>query len=432
MDRSPHIRPKVAVVGGGVAGIGAAHRLLGRGFDVDLFETEGRLGGDVLGVDVKGPDGRVHRVDAGVSDFNRNTFVRFREFIDELGLEAHPIAQDASYRLPDGEPIMCMKDGKAIFAKASAEDEAIVSEMNRFRLTVCEVMDDARYAAHTAGSYLSERGYSERFCREFFYPRAIGCFPTPSASLEEHPIGSLVSFWRMHGIVGEVAGDRACVKGGMHCYVDRFEQVFAERGGRLRCGTRVVGLLRTETGVRLRAEERRGPVMDYFDQVVIATNPNEVLGLLDDASTEENTIFHAFPAQRARVVVHTDRRLMPRDPAMWGAYNYTIPVGGRPRVFPTITFWPNRLARLPDDVPEVFVTVNPAIEPDPATVVADKVFVHPVANDAAAQASRRLARIQGRNRTWICGSYVSDPFLHESAFVSGLDAADGLIASSCA
>ncbi|MER6969064.1 FAD-dependent oxidoreductase, partial [Streptomyces halstedii] len=50
----------VVVVGGGIAGLAAAHRLLGRGFRVTVLEASDRLGGKLLTGEIAGA-----RVDLG-------------------------------------------------------------------------------------------------------------------------------------------------------------------------------------------------------------------------------------------------------------------------------------------------------------------------------------------------------------------------------
>src|SRR5690348_15341079 len=50
---------KVVVVGGGLAGLAAAYRLQQKGFDVDLYEARGRVGGRIFTVNIDGKIGEL-------------------------------------------------------------------------------------------------------------------------------------------------------------------------------------------------------------------------------------------------------------------------------------------------------------------------------------------------------------------------------------
>jgi protoporphyrinogen oxidase len=81
---------KVAIVGGGAAGMGAAKVMIDAGLDVTLFEDLPRLGGHCFAVPV--PHGKGHvLIDAGVSDFNRACSHEVRRFMTELGLSVYPV-----------------------------------------------------------------------------------------------------------------------------------------------------------------------------------------------------------------------------------------------------------------------------------------------------------------------------------------------------
>src|SRR6185436_2299705 len=163
-----------------------------------------------------------------------------------------------------------------------------------------------------------------------------------------------------------------------------------------------------------------------FDQVVLAVNPNQVLPLLEDASDEEKRAFEGVGWQRARVVVHQDRSLMPAQREAWGAFNYLVGEEGVPASRPTITFHPNRLAGLPPECPDVFVSLNPFREPAADTVLLQRFFVHPAAGEGTERAAERVGRIQGERDTWYCGSYLRSPWVHEEALSSGLAVAERL------
>jgi len=418
----------VAVIGGGAAGIGAAQVLLNEGFDVALFETGRRLGGNCVGVDVRGTDGRLHRIDAGVSDFNRTTFTEVTSLIDGLGLPTKPISNDVNFVSPGGESLWSCRDGQWRFSRGFAAADGVLDEIERFRGRAMEVLDDRRFWGWSAERYLDHVGASQAFRHDYFYPRAIGCFPMPDCRPQEYGIANLVRFWNMHGVVSHEPADRRTVVGGMHRYARAFEGWFVANGGRLLCGHRVIGVLRNKWNVEVRyvdADDQHHLLK--ADHVVLANNPHDSLPLLEHPTASERTILGQFGYQRARLVVHHDERLVGPDPNAWGAFNYVVPSGDLPRVRPTITFYPNRLGSLPEEVPDTFVTMNPHLEPHPDKVVVNRFFLHPVAQASTDAAITHVSSLQGRNRTWYAGSYLSNPFVHESALRTGIAAANGVI-----
>lgn len=412
--------------------MGAARRLLDAGCDVTLLECLPRLGGDCYGIDVPVADGGTHRVDVGVSDFNVDTFVRIRSLLDELGLSYAPICQDASFMTPRGRPTMFSRDGQLHAVAPELDVTGLSAQITRFNAECIEVLDDSgpdptRFDGCTLGQYLRHRGYDQALAEHYLYPRAIGCFSMPDGDPADFPIQSLVRFWRMHGLVGGGSARRMSVVGGMHVYCSALERVLTERGADIRCGTRVIGIVRRGEQVEIRAVTRDDEHLVFWvDHVVVATNPNEALPLLEDPSAQETAAFAAIPYQRARLVIHTDPKVMPSDRRTWGAYNYIVPNGVAPRIRPTITFFPNRMLGLPAHVPDVFVTMNPAVEPAPDHVIAQRFFEHPVVSTQTAATVRRIDALQGR-RTWFAGSYLAEPFLHEQAHGSGEDIATRLL-----
>lgn len=92
-----------------------------------------------------------------------------------------------------------------------------------------------------------------------------------------------------------------------------------------------------------------------------------------------------------------------------------------------VSYWLNRLQNyhkyhLP--VPDLFLTLNPIIPIDKDKILAEISYDHPQFAEAAVLAQAELQKvIQGKNRTWFCGSYTRYGF-HEDAMMSGLDVAE--------
>jgi uncharacterized protein len=413
-----HDRPHVLVVGGGIAGMGAALGLAARGAKVTLVEAEPVLGGACRAVEVALPDREPVAIDIGVSDFNRATFQRLAALLGGLQVPLVPVCQDASFRDAQGRWLWSATERG--FELAPGVDGAFTQEIARFRAEAPGVTD-ARLAA---GAWLRQRGYSAEFRHLYFAPRAAGCFPSPDVDPEALPIRALARFWGQHGLVGQAPADRVCVRGGMHGYVPLLQARLQSLGVRLHLGERVRWIDREP--LALHTEHRTLTA----DHLVLAVAPALALQLLARPSAAERLVLGACRTQAARVVLHTDTRLMPSDPRRWGAYNYLV-AGAAPGEHraqgPTITFFPQRLARLGPGLPPLFVTLNPPIAP--RGVLAEHRLLHPVFGRADA-VSAAVAGLQGGRQTWFCGAWTAEPFLHEQGLASGLDVAAAMAAEA--
>lgn len=78
-------RRRVAVIGGGLAGLGAAELLSRRGFEVVLIERNAYLGGKLAGWRERLPDGSEHAIEHGFHAFFRH-YYNLVEWMIELGL----------------------------------------------------------------------------------------------------------------------------------------------------------------------------------------------------------------------------------------------------------------------------------------------------------------------------------------------------------
>ncbi len=419
---------RVAVIGGGASGMSASMTLLDAGVDVTLLEAEDHLGGHCFPVAVPDGQGSHFHVDGCVTDFNEESFSTVRGILHRLGLKWHPICQDAAVSTSLGEPVWSSIAGHLHLIAHFDDPARFREELNRFARESAGVLSDTRFARWTAGEWLLHHGYRREFIERAFVPRAGGAFPMPEESPLQNGIQNIVRFWKIHGIIGSISPRRMTLVGGMNAWPRAFGAWFRERGGTLHLATRVERIVRHARGIHVHTVDVHGRAhKQHFDHIVLAVPPHLGMGMLDNPAPFEWLTIGAFHWQHAKVCVHSDPRLMGRDPELWGAYNYTLPLSQSKTQWPTITFWANRLSGLANELPNAFITVNPIRRPDPALIHAEYTVVHPILKESDRDSRDRLHAIQGVNHTWFAGSWTRAPHVHESAVRSGIEAAEQLL-----
>ena len=215
------------------------------------------------------------------------------------------------------------------------------------------------------------------------------------------------------------------MKGGARNYVDKMLAAIPSR----RLLAPVHSVLRGIGGIGNRGAARPVRIdsaagVEYFDQVVMACHSDQALALLGDASGRERGVLSAIRYQPNRAVLHTDSTCLPERRKAWSAWNYQSSAAAKPEV--CVHYLLNMLQPLPCTTP-VIVSLNPIDAPDPARVLAQFDYAHPVFDAAATAAQERLVQIQGEQNTWFAGAWTGYGF-HEDGLKSGLAVAASLTA----
>jgi predicted NAD/FAD-binding protein len=84
-----------------------------------------------------------------------------------------------------------------------------------------------------------------------------------------------------------------------------------------------------------------------------------------------------------------------------------------------ITYYMNKLQRLQTDR-DYFVTLNPDSQVDPASVLYETVYTHPIYTPNSPESQKAIRALNGSRGTYFCGAYMRYGF-HEDAVVSALD-----------
>ncbi|MGP3698392.1 NAD(P)/FAD-dependent oxidoreductase [Rhodobacter sp. NSM] len=417
-ETSEFARRRVAVIGGGVSGMAAAH-LLARDHAVVLFEAEKRLGGHARTV-IAGKRGD-QPVDTGFIVFNKVNYPHLTRLFDELEV---PVARsDMSFgaSVRGGRLEYGLKDLKAVFAqKRNMVDPRFLNMMMDVLRFNAHAMDHADDPTMTIRDLLERLDLGDWFRDYYLLPISGAIWSTPSRGILDFPAQAMIRFFENHALLSH-AGQHQwyTVAGGSVEYVRRLQLSMAGRGVDLRLGAQVAAVRREGGGVRIRAE---GGEWEAFDEVIFATHSDDTLRLLSDATEEERAALDAIRYQPNRAVLHADTSVMPKRRAAWASWVYVEPED--PHAPIDITYWMNSLQPIPEDDP-LFVTLNGNREIREELVHDVVTFRHPVYDLGAQLGVAALRMMNGRNQTWFAGAWMRNGF-HEDGFASAVDVVEAM------
>ena len=425
---------KVAVIGSGISGLAAAHRLRGHA-RVTLFEAGSYFGGHTHTVDVSLPDRHghtvTHGVDTGFLVFNERTYPGLIALLAELQVPTAPSDMSFSVQVPGAGVLgaRALEWSGSNLATVFAQRRnllrprfwGMLSELLRFNRLCTDLAESGQEQAlvQPLGDFLDQHGFGAAFRHWYFLPM-LGCiWSCPTDQMLRFPVATMVRFCHNHGLIQvQNRPQWHTVAGGARQYVHAILQ-----GLDARLATPVTHIERTMAGVSVRA----AGVTEPFDAVVLAVHSDQALRLLAQPSAAERRVLGAIRYQPNRAVLHTDTRVMPRRRAAWAAWNYEGAAdGAQESARVCLHYWLNRLQPLPFAQP-VLVSLNPVSPIDPAKILGEFDYDHPVFELSAWSAQKQVAELQGVQRTWFAGAWTGYGF-HEDGLQSGYRAADALLA----
>ena len=401
---------KIAIVGTGIAGLVAAHRLH-PGHEIVVYEASERIGGHANTVPVEAAGG-AHWIDTGFIVFNDRNYPAFEALLDELGVASQP--SHMSFSVSDGRGRFEYSGTPwGLFARpahlVSPTFLGMLRDWRRFNREA-RALIGMNGTAPSLGHWLEQQGFSRHFVERLIVPQASAVWSADPAQMWSFPASFMAEFFENHGMYSLRDRPRwRTVSGGSRSYV---EAIAAPWRDRVRTGAPVRRIERTTDGVRVEAD---GCESEEFDRVVIATHSDQALAMLGDPSEAEREVLGAIPYQRNEAVLHTDASLMPRRRAAWSSWNFHL--SEEPAPGSTVTYWMNNLQRLRTKQ-HYFLTLNQGERIDPAKAIRRISYDHPVYTKEGVAAQSRHAEISGTaHRTHYCGAYWGWGF-HEDGVVS--------------
>lgn len=430
--------PRIAVIGSGISGLAAAFRLASSqtSHSVCLLEAGSHFGGHANTVKLC-LDDVSQGVDTGFLVFNHRTYPMLTQLFRDLDVETVPSEMSFSVQVPSDDGRTGLEWSGSSIGSVFAQRRNLlrprfigmlleILRFNRLTTDIAERQVEAQLNTPIE-DFLDQHGFGKAFRSDYLLPM-IGCiWSCPTDQMLRFPVATLIRFCHNHGLIQVTNRPQwHTVRGGSQQYVRSMIARLQQDGrNETRLNTPVLSLKRDEYGVIVQMPHGS----ERFDAVVLACHSDQALGLLDkDATQLERAVLGSIRYQPNEAVLHTDTSMLPRRSAAWASWNYERAASSTAEdAGVCLHYLINRLQPLPWQQP-VLVSLNPARQVAESKVHARIQYSHPIFDQAAIAAQRRVGELQGQRKTWFCGAWCGYGF-HEDGLRSGLSAADGVLKS---
>ncbi len=408
-------RYKVAVIGSGISGISSAW-FLSQKHEVTLFEKNPTLGGHTNTLDVTLKNGDEIPVDAGFIVYNEPNYPLLKAMFAYLDVATYPTDMSFAVSIDQGRLEYAGNNLNTLFAQRknlfSLKHWRMIADILRFNTLAKNDLVQGLPKHFTLGDYLRENAFGQTMQQDYLLPMAAAIWSCPTETMLKFPAQSFLQFFANHGLLN--VNDRPqwrTVINGARTYLEKI--VALNRFAVHQHAVTDVALADTDgQTVSLRSSDGQSHV---FDQVVFACHADEAYALLNNS---EFDLLKSFTYQANRAWLHTDRAQMPSKEMAWASWNYLSGKNYQAERAVGVTYWMNALQPL-KTAENIFVTLNPIVEPRAELVLKVIDYQHPVFDPQAIHAQAQLPDIQGLKSCWFTGAYTGYGF-HEDGLASAV------------
>ncbi len=406
---------KIAVIGSGISGLGAAYNL-SKKHHVDLFEKNDHFGGHAHTIKVPVEDDKEVAVDIGFMVFNKKTYPNLIKFFMENKIEIEKSDMSFSVSVKHSDIEYCGKGLNGIFSnkknllnpKFIKMFFEIISFYNN-----CEKLNIDTKDERTLGEYLKSLKLSDYFINYHIIPMVSAIWSMPPYESSQMPLSFFINFFKNHGLFKlKNRPQWYTVAKRSIAYVDK---IINQISGEYFKNYPISKIQRNTRGIKV----FYGGENEFFnyDKVVIATHADEALKLIEKPSSDELKILENFKYRENMAIIHTDESFMPRNRKAWCSWNSSMNVENNEKT--SVTYWLNQLQNL-NIKTNIFLTINPFSEIPENKIFKKVKFTHPYYDNKALDYQNQLNLLQNKENILFCGSYFGYGF-HEDGLKSSIE-----------
>ena len=412
---------KIAVIGSGISGLGAAH-FLSKKHQVDLFEKNDHFGGHSYTVEV--PTNNFNEtisVDLGFIVFNKINYPNLVDLFDKLQVNYEKSNMSFSVSVKNSSIEYSGNGVKGLFANKynilNFNFIKMIKEILYF-YKMADTMKKENFINETLGEFLQNKKISNYFINFHIIPMVSAIWSMPTHLAHEMPMSLFINFFQNHGLFKiKNRPQWYTVSGRSKIYVKKILETIS---GEYFKNYKIKNVLRSENGVRL----YYGSANEYFeyDKVIFGVHANEALELINDPTQNEKKILKNFQYKKNIAYLHNDEGLMPKRKNAWSSWNSILDKNDTKKN--CVTYWLNKLQNLKSEK-NYFLTLNSFIPIEDKKIIQKVEFTHPFYDIKTINAQKYLSDLQGVNNSYFCGSYFGYGF-HEDGLNSGINVSNKL------
>ncbi len=413
-------RPRIAIIGSGIAGLTAAYRM-SKEHDVTVYEKNDWIGGHTHTVDIEMDDSN-YSIDTGFIVFNEWTYPRFLNLLSEIGLQyqntdmSFGVMSEATGIEYAGNNLSTLFAQRKRFF--SVTYHRFLLDIIRFNKRASDDLSNRRISASfTLDDYLAGQAYSDLFKSHYLLPMAAAIWSSDLSDVSKMSALFFIRFFKNHGLLS--ATDRPqwyTLPGGSSSYIAPLTEAFKDK---IHIKTPVVSVREKDQGV----EVQTNTSSQLFDGVVLAAHSDQSHKLLGDTQPQISHLLKLIPYASNDVVLHTDLNQMPKNRRAWASWNYQIKKEDA-GLGAVVTYDMNRLQNL-TGTNQFFVTLNNTSQINPQSILGKWRYSHPQFGPNSLTAQEKIVDVNTNSKVVVAGAWCQNGF-HEDGVVSGERAAEAL------
>tara|TARA_B100000674_G_scaffold496984_1_gene529083 strand:- start:545 stop:1759 length:1215 start_codon:yes stop_codon:yes gene_type:complete len=393
---------QLIIIGSGISGLASAY-FLRKKFKIKIFEKNDYLGGHTHTHYLK--DEKTY-FDSGFIVFNNKNYPNFIHLLKNLKVDYQESNMSFS-----------VTNRKINYEWAGKNLKTIFNLKNIFTIRYLKVLADifkfSKLCEKETSLYnvslkkfLIKYNFSKEFIDLYFLPMCASIWSSDLKNIMNYNTSFILNFFKNHGL-NNIISKRPIwftIKNGSKSYI---EKIIKDVKPEIYLNEKVIEINQRKKYIKTINKKKF-----RYDHLILANHSNQIKKILKQTEKNQFELLNAVKYKKNKIIIHTDKNLMPKNPNNWSSWNYLY---NRNNLI--LTYWMNLLQKLKCKK-NIFVTLN-FDKIKKKSIIKKIIYEHPVFTKPLKSIDQINQKAQGINNIWFTGAWLGYGF-HEDGVNSAL------------